>query len=43
MKELVLPSCLVLTMSRGMAVGPGRLSGIAFIVNAGDVGLGCFL
>ena len=30
-------------MSKGFAVGPGRLSGIAFIMNAGDVGLGCFL
>ena len=43
MKEFVLPSCPVLTMSKGFAVGPGRLSGIAFIINAGDVGLGCFL
>ena len=43
MKEFVLPSCPVLTMSRGFAVGPGRLSGIAFIVNDGDAGLGCFL
>ena len=40
--ERVLPSCPVLTMSRGFAVGPGQLSGIAFIVNAGDVGLSCF-
>ena len=39
MKELMLPSCPVLTMSKGFAVGPGRLSGIAFIMNAGDVGL----
>ena len=29
-------------MSKGFAVGSGRLSGIVFIVNAGDVGLGCF-
>ena len=43
MKEFVLPSCPVLTMSRGFAVGPGQLSGIAFIINAGDVGLGYFL
>ena len=43
MKEFVLPSCPVLTTRRGFAVGPGWLSGIAFIVNAGDVGLGCFL
>ena len=43
MKEFVLPSCPVLTTSRGFAVGPGWLSGIAFIVNAGDVGLSCFL
>ena len=43
MKEFVLPSCPVLTTSKGFAVGPGRLSGIAFIVNAGDNGLGCFL
>ena len=42
MKEFVLPSCPVLTTSKGFTVGPGRLSGIAFIVNAGDVGLGCF-
>ena len=37
------PSCPVLTMSRGFIAGPGQLSGIAFIINAGDVGLGCFL
>ena len=43
MKEFVLPSCPVLTTSRGFAVGPGQLSGIAFIVNDGDAGLGCFL
>ena len=43
MKEFMLPSCPVLTMSKGFTVGPGQLSGIAFIVNAGDVGLGCFL
>ena len=43
MKEFVLPSCPVLTTSRGFTVGPGWLSGIAFIVNAGDVGLSCFL
>ena len=42
MKEFVLPSCPVLTTSKGFAVGPGQLSGIVFIVNAGDVGLGCF-
>ena len=41
MKELVFPSCPVLTTSRGFLVGPGRLSGIVFIINAGDVGLGC--
>ena len=35
------PSCPVLTMSRGFVVGPGQLSGIAFIINAGEVGLGC--
>ena len=35
------PSCPVLTMSRGFVVGPGRLSGIAFIINAGDVSLRC--
>ena len=29
-------------MSKGFAVGPGQLSGIAFIVNAGDIGLSCF-
>ena len=43
MKEVMLPPCPVLTMSKGFAVGPGHLSGIAFIMNAGDVGLGCFL
>ena len=43
MKEFVLPSCPVLTTSKGFAVGPGQLSRIAFIINAGDVGLGCFL
>ena len=43
MKELVFPSCPVLTMSRGFAVGPGQLSGIAFIINAGEVGLSCLL
>ena len=37
------PSCPVLTMSRGFIVGPGRLSGIAFIINAGEVGLSCLL
>ena len=37
----VFPSCPVLTMSRRFVVGPGRLSGIAFIINAGEVGLGC--
>ena len=42
MKEFVLPSCPVLTMSMEFIVGPGQLSGIAFIVNAGEVGLGCF-
>ena len=42
MKEFVLPSCPVMTTSKGFAVGPGRLSGIVFIVNAVDVGLGCF-
>ena len=41
MKEFVFPSCPVLTTSRGFVVGPGRLSRIAFIINAGDVGLGC--
>ena len=41
MKEFVFPSCPVLTKSRGFVVGPGRLSGIAFIINTGDVGLGC--
>ena len=41
MKEFVFPSYLVLTTSRGFVVGPGQLSGIAFIINAGDVGLGC--
>ena len=30
-------------MSRGFIVGPGRLSGTAFFINAGDVSLGCFL
>ena len=29
-------------MSKGFIVGSGRLSGISFIINAGDVGLGCF-
>ena len=43
MKEFVLASCPVLTTSRGFAVGPGQLSQIAFIINAGEVGLGCFL
>ena len=43
MKEFVLPSCPVLTMSKGFTVGPGQLSGIAFIMNTGDVGLCCFL
>ena len=43
MKDFVLPSCPVLTMSRGFAVGPGQLSGIVFIVNAGDIALGCLL
>ena len=43
MKEFVFPSYPVLTMSRGFVVVPGRLSGIAFIINAGDVGLGCLL
>ena len=28
-------------MSRGFVVGSGWLSRIAFIINAGDVGLGC--
>ena len=42
MKEFVLASCPMLTTSRGFTVGPGQLSGIAFIMNAGDVGLGCF-
>ena len=41
MKEFVFPSCPVLTTSRGFVVGPGRLSGIAFIINAGEVGLSC--
>ena len=41
MKEFVFPSCPMLTMSRGFVVGPGQLSGIAFITNAGDVGLSC--
>ena len=43
MKEFVIPSCPVLTTSRGFVVGLGRLSGIAFIINAGEVGLGCLL
>ena len=43
MKEFVLPSCPVLTMSKGFAVGPGQLSGIVFIMNDGDAGLHCFL
>ena len=43
MKEFVLPSCPVLTMSRGFAVDPGWLSGIALIMNDGDGDLGCFL
>ena len=30
-------------MNKGFAIGPGRLSGIVLIINAGDVGLGCFL
>ena len=30
-------------MSRGFTVAPGRLSGIALIMNEGDAGLGCFL
>ena len=41
MKEFVFPSCPVLTTSRGFVVGPGQLSGIVFIINAGEVGLGC--
>ena len=41
MKEFMFPSCPVLTTSRGFVVGPGRSSGIAFIINAGEVGLGC--
>ena len=41
MKEFVFPSCPVLTMSRGFIAGPGWLSGVVFIINAGDVGLGC--
>ena len=43
MKEFVLPTCPVLTTSKGFAVGPGQLSEIAIIINACDVGLGCFL
>ena len=43
MKEFVFPSCPVLTTSRGFVVGPGRLSGIVFIINACEVGLGCLL
>ena len=35
------PSCAMLTMNRGFVVGPGWLSGIAFIINAGEVGLSC--
>ena len=35
------PSCPVLTTSGGFVVVASRLSGIAFIINAGDVGLGC--
>ena len=46
MKEFVFPSCYipfcsVFTMSRGFVVGPGWLSGIMFIINAGEVGLSC--
>ena len=43
MKEFMLPSCPVLPMSRGFAVGPGWLSGIVFIINDGDAGLCCYL
>ena len=43
MKEFVFPSCPMLTTSRGFIVVPGRLSGIAFIINAGDDSLGCLL
>ena len=32
----------MLTTSRGFTVGPGQLSGIAFIMNDGDAGLSCF-
>ena len=39
----VFPSCPMLTMSRGFVVGPDRLSGIAFIINAGDISFGCLL
>ena len=42
MKEFMLPSLPMLTMSRGLAISPGWLSGIAFIMNEGDAGLGCF-
>ena len=41
MKELMFPSCPVLTTSRGFVIGPDRLSGIVFNINAGEVGLGC--
>ena len=41
MKEFVFPSCPVLTTSSGFVVSPGRLSGIEFIINAGEVGLNC--
>ena len=33
--------CSVLIMSRGFIVGLGRLSGIVFIINTGEVGLPC--
>ena len=41
MIEFVFPSCPVFTMSRGFVVGPGQFPGITFIINAGEVGLGC--
>ena len=42
-KEFMCLSCPVLTTSRGFIVGPGRLSGIVFIIKAGEVGLNCLL
>ena len=37
---VIIMSCV--DYKQGFAVVPGRLSGIAFIVNDGDAGLGCF-